>query len=115
VTELLGTAAAATFSTSNAQYIGDPSASGIVFLTDPSCTSEMTQYVQSDAIVLTTGALAIAAATNNTRIDAGVDNAGVSTTLINGGIDPDTGAPATVNNAAVLSFTLTPKVNGALV
>jgi hypothetical protein len=52
---LLGSAASATFTTSNAKYEGDPIASGLVKLSDAACDHHMKGLIGGDAIVLTTG------------------------------------------------------------
>jgi hypothetical protein len=58
------------------------------------------------------GALSTAAATVNTVNDATTDNAGPSDPLIG---DNSAGSTAASTDAASLSFTLTPKINGKLV
>jgi hypothetical protein len=52
---LLGSAASATFTTSNATYEGDPIASGLLQLSDAACDHHMQGLIGGDAIVLTTG------------------------------------------------------------
>jgi hypothetical protein len=58
------------------------------------------------------GSLATAAATANTVNDATTDNDGGNTPLLG---DPDPTSQEASTDAAILSFTLTPKVNGKLV
>jgi hypothetical protein len=109
VATLLGADAKATFDVSNEQYTGAPTASGILYLNDTACDHYMASQVKGDAIVLTTGSMEIAARTVNTDIWASVNNSAKAggTSLLG-----STSYPS--HDAATLSFTLTPKVNGKL-
>jgi hypothetical protein len=72
----------------------------------------MASQVKGDAVVLTTGSMEIASRTVNTDVKASVDNLALYGVLWNTSLLGNVNA--TSRDAATLSFTLTPKVNGKL-